>query len=151
MVEITVELPDDLANEIARRAGVFGGGSRTKVSEVIDGLSKTLIVVERDGSNVQRENYLDGLGKDASWWAGSTRLGWPKTHLTNVNASAMWLINGTYRYGTGSLHPGEGTNAVFADGHVQWISEEIDGSTWETLGGIADSGVDRYGTPAGAF
>jgi prepilin-type N-terminal cleavage/methylation domain-containing protein/prepilin-type processing-associated H-X9-DG protein len=141
----------DPANEIGRRTGVFGGGSRTKVSEVTDGCSKTLLIVERDGSNVQRENYLDGQGKDGAWWTGSIRLGWPKTNLTNVNGSATWLINGTYRFGTGSLHAGEGTNVVFADGHVQWISEAIDAATWETLGGIADGGVDRYGMPAGAF
>jgi prepilin-type N-terminal cleavage/methylation domain-containing protein/prepilin-type processing-associated H-X9-DG protein len=141
----------DPANEIGRRTGVFGGGSRTKVSEVTDGCSKTLLLVERDGSNVQRTNHLDGLGKDASWWTGSIRLGWPRTHLANVNGSAAWLINGTYRFGAGSLHSGEGTNVVFADGHVQWISEAIDAATWETLGGIADGGVDRYGMPAGAF
>jgi prepilin-type N-terminal cleavage/methylation domain-containing protein/prepilin-type processing-associated H-X9-DG protein len=143
--------PSDPDAEIARRRGVFGGGSKTKISDVVDGTSKTLMLVERDGSNVQRENYLDGLGKDGSWWAGSIRLGWPKTHLTNVNANATWLINGTYRYGTGSLHTGDGTNAVFADGHVQWISDNIDGATWETLGGIADGGVDRNGNQAGTY
>ena len=58
-----------------------------------------------------------------------------------MNANAFWLINGTYRFGTGSLHTGDGTNAAFADGHVQWISDNIDGATWETLGGIADSGA----------
>jgi prepilin-type N-terminal cleavage/methylation domain-containing protein/prepilin-type processing-associated H-X9-DG protein len=141
----------DPANEVARRAGVFGGGSKTKISDIADGTSKTLMIVERDGSNVTRTNHLDGLGKDGSWWAGSIRLAWPKTHLTNVNANAFWLINGTYRFGTGSLHTGDGTNAVFADGHVQWISDNIDGPTWETLGGIADSGVDRNGNQAGSY
>ena len=141
----------DPAGEIARRTGVFGGGSKTKIADIADGTSKTLMIVERDGSNVQRENYQDGQGKDGSWWAGSIRLGWPKTHLTNVNANATWLINGTYRFGAGSLHTGDDTNAVFADGHVQWISDNIDGSTWETLGGIADSGVDRNGIQAGSY
>lgn len=143
--------PIDPEAELARRRGVFGGGSRTKISDVADGTSKTLILVERDGSNVQRADYLDGLGKDGSWWAGSIRLGWPKTHLTNVNSSARWLINGTYRYGAGSLHTGDGTNAAFADGHVQWISDSIDGATWQTLGGIADGGTDLNGNPAGAY
>jgi len=141
----------DPSGEIARRKGVFGGGSKTKISDIVDGTSKTLLLVERDGSNVRRENYLDGLGKDGSWWTGSTRLAWPKTHLTNVNANATWLINGTYRFGTGSLHTGNGTNAAFADGHVQWIIDNIDGSTWETLGGMADSGVDRNGIQAGTY
>jgi prepilin-type N-terminal cleavage/methylation domain-containing protein/prepilin-type processing-associated H-X9-DG protein len=141
----------DPAAELDRRAGIFGGGSKTKISDIVDGTSKTLMLVERDGSNINQSDHLNGLGKDGSWWAGSIRLRWPKTHLTNVNANATFLINGTYRYGTGSLHAGDGTNAVFADGHVQWISDNIDGSTWETLGGMADSGVDRNGNPAGAY
>jgi len=73
------------------------------------------------------------------------------TAAVNVNANATWLINGTYRFGTGSLHTGNGTNAAFADGHVQWIIDNIDGSTWETLGGMADSGVDRNGIQAGTY
>ncbi|MGI9177243.1 MAG: DUF1559 domain-containing protein [Pirellulales bacterium] len=141
----------DPAEEVDRRRGVFAGGSKTKISEVTDGTSKTLILVERDGSNVLRADYLDGLGKDGSWWTGSIRLGWPKTNLTNINSSARWLINGTYRYGTGSLHAGEGTNTAFADGHVRWITDTIDGSTWETLGGMSDGGVDRLGNSAGDF
>ena len=43
------------------------------------------------------------------------------------------------RYGTGSLRASDGTNAVFADGHVQWINDSIDGS------GING---DPFGTPA---
>ena len=141
----------DGAAKVSRRRGIFGGGSRTKVGDIADGTSKTLAIVERDGSNATKADYRDGKGYDAGYWAGSIRLAWPMWHLANVRGDSQGSINGRYRFCASSLHPGGGINAGFADGHVQWISESIDSTTWETLGSMADSGVDDQGFTAGSF
>ena len=56
----------DPAAELGHRSGIFGGGSKMKIVNIVDGTSKALMLVERDGSNVNLFDDLNGLGKEDS-------------------------------------------------------------------------------------
>lgn len=119
-------------------SGIFGGNQITKIGQITDGTSKTLMVVERDGGD---ETGLSP--RRAAYWCGAIRTRWLNSNLTNVqnDVDGYYLINSpTFRYGIGSLHPG-GTNAMMGDGHVVFLSEDMDGETWARLGTMAEGKV----------
>jgi len=124
-----------------RRRGVFGGGSKTKLSEIADGTSKTLMLVERDGGK-----QTGASQRQAAFWAGPYRSEYTQQHLVSVRNVFSWRINDDFKYAPGSLHSGFGATAGFADGSVKFLSGNIDGVTWETLGGMNDGGGDESGT-----
>jgi prepilin-type N-terminal cleavage/methylation domain-containing protein/prepilin-type processing-associated H-X9-DG protein len=117
-------------------AGVFGANSKTKIGDILDGTSNTFMVGERDGSRA----VLVTSGRYAAYWPGAIRAQWANSHLSNVDddINGNFLLNSVnFAYGTGSYHP-QGANFTFADGRVQFISENIDGPTWSRLGTMAD-------------
>lgn len=119
--------------------GIFGGNQKTKLKDVTDGSSKTLLVAERDGGGE------DGLSpRVASYWTGAIRARWLNSHLTNVrnDVNGDFLINSpTFKYGVGSLHAGGGANCLLGDGHVVFLSDNMDGAAWQLLGSMADGQV----------
>jgi len=117
-------------------AGVFGANSKTRIGDILDGTSFTLMIGERDGSRA----VLITSGRYAAYWPGAIRAQWANSHLSNVDndINGNFLLNSTnFAYGTGSYHQ-QGGNFAFADGRVQFISENIDGPTWSHLGTMAD-------------
>jgi prepilin-type N-terminal cleavage/methylation domain-containing protein len=132
--------------------GIFGGNQKTRIKDITDGSSKTLMVGERDGG------LEDGSSnRPAAYWAGAIRARWLNSTLSNARNNSVFLINGLNpsnpnapTYGTGSLHLGGGAYFAFGDGSVRFISENIDGFVWEAMatraGGETDAGIDR-GTP----
>jgi prepilin-type N-terminal cleavage/methylation domain-containing protein/prepilin-type processing-associated H-X9-DG protein len=126
------------ASGIRQPAGIFAVNSKTKIKDIVDGTSKTLIVTERDGSqSTYPTSCSNGCGRRAAYWVGSTRARWPYMHLTDVANTPNYLINSDYIEGPGSLHRG-GLNAAMADGSVQFFGENMDGATWELLGAMND-------------
>ncbi|NBW96357.1 MAG: DUF1559 domain-containing protein [Planctomycetia bacterium] len=121
--------------KVGRRRGVFMGGTKTKLQEILDGTSKTLLLVERDGGK-----QTNSSARQASFWAGAYRSDWPMTHLVGTanTSNGYWWINSNYKYAPGSLHAGDGATSAFADGSVRFISQNIDTPTWEVLGCLAD-------------
>ena len=123
--------------------GIFGGNQRSKMKDITDGSSKTIMVGERDG------RVADGIagGREAAYWTGAIRSRWLNSTLANARDDGPFRINGTSRWGTGSLHRGGGMYAVFGDGSVRFLSEDLDGFAWEAMstraGGETDSGFDR--------
>ena len=146
MFRPNANIPADGA-KAGRRKGVFGGGSKTKISEIVDGTAHTLLFVERDGVAAQAQSSSPASGEfhRAAVWAGTYNTQWPNQHLANITTTSRWLINGTYKYSPGSLHTGFGATCCFADGSVKFVSGNIDSPTWETLGGINDGDVDDQG------
>jgi hypothetical protein len=126
--------------------GIFAGNSETKISDILDGTSKTLMVVERDGRVADAAATGPGIF-EAAYWPGAIRARWLNSTLANARNSGAFLINGTSRWGIGSLHPGRGTYATFGDGSVRFVTEDIDGLVWEAMatraGGETDIGIDR--------
>lgn len=123
--------------------GMFFANSRTKIKDVLDGTSKTIMVGERDGG------FQDGnSNRPAAYWAGAIRARWLNSTLANARNNSVFLINGTgaTNYGTGSFHVAS-ANFTFGDGSVRIIGEDIDGFVWEAMatrsGGETDTGIDR--------
>jgi prepilin-type processing-associated H-X9-DG protein len=131
----------------SRYKGIFYALSRTKIKDIIDGTTKTMMVAERDGS--YHDNYLKPLGmrgRKAAVWEGPIEAVYQDEYLVNVSdtlAGGAYLINAAIpgtkstAYSVGSLHKG-GANVTMADGSVRFIAESIDSPTWKALGGISD-------------
>ena len=67
------------------------------------------------------------------WWNGST-LYTTYNHMMRPNTTSTWggdVVLGAYC--TASGHPGV-VNVVFADGHFQVVSDQIDKHVWLALG-----------------
>lgn len=88
---------------------VFDGPQSTAFSAINDGTSYTLLAVEFAGSDI---HWMEPRDLDAS-------------QLTAV-------VNAPDGVNISSEHPG-GANAVFADGHVQFLSSSIDPQTLHDL------------------
>jgi prepilin-type N-terminal cleavage/methylation domain-containing protein/prepilin-type processing-associated H-X9-DG protein len=117
--------------------GIFYVNSKTRVRDITDGTSKTLLITERDGSQITFSTSCgSGCGHRAAYWVGATRVRYAYTHLTNVSNSTF-LINADNAQAPSSLHKG-GVNGSFADGSVRFFSENIDGDAWQLLGTMND-------------
>jgi prepilin-type N-terminal cleavage/methylation domain-containing protein len=137
--------------------GGFSFMKEVRFSDFTDGTSKTVMVAEsRQVPDVDADNYtcrwaFGELWQMASIGAGTLSNGvWtgirannPRikitsqlsaSHMHTTNALATLGTNFTHLYwGPSSFHAGGGVGHLFADGHVEFISPEIDGSTYQCL------------------
>jgi prepilin-type processing-associated H-X9-DG protein len=99
----------------------FPGASTSKISDVRDGISSTIMVVQIAGSDI----------------------GWTEPRDLDATKVAM-TINGAKHPGISSMD-GPGANILFMDGHVSWIMENVpakDLKAWLTIaGGEPPTGV----------
>jgi prepilin-type N-terminal cleavage/methylation domain-containing protein len=116
-------------------------------NRVVDGLSKTLVVVERSQATDTGRNDCGGTTCvwTAGLWAGPTFYG-PNGWSSGVNpmdvesfggANNTYLINRSDQtwgedWSSSSTHAG-GLHAAFCDGAVGWISDTIDRETYRRL------------------
>jgi prepilin-type N-terminal cleavage/methylation domain-containing protein len=108
--------------------GVLLANDSTEIRQISDGTSNTLMVGERNGLAEQ-----DPSGPPAAYWTGSIRARWVNSTLSNIRNEGAFLINGTNKYGTSSLHQG-GAQFTRADGSALFISEDVDGDLWQAIG-----------------
>jgi prepilin-type processing-associated H-X9-DG protein len=116
--------------------GVFGQNSWTKIADIKDGLSHTLIVGER---YTPRNEKPGAVGHGT--WVGvpdcSTAAGLAMAlgdTAVRINAGAKTRAETT---GFGSAHTG-GSHFLFADGAVKFLSETTDMALYRDLSTIAD-------------
>jgi prepilin-type N-terminal cleavage/methylation domain-containing protein/prepilin-type processing-associated H-X9-DG protein len=142
--------------------GLFYRNSRNTFKNVIDGLSKTIIVGERS-SNHSPSTWTGAVagGQCPAWMAQtpgyplpspyaapsdpSTQLAyagadWGEAlvlghgNATHVpSADAPWYDPDTFY----SMHAGQGANFLFGDGSVQFLTQDIDGYTYQYMCTIA--------------
>ena len=98
--------------------GIFGGNSRTRIRDVRDGTSNTIAFAEQVAS------LSRGWVRNPENICGTTRIP-PNT------GGGTYYIGGMFTFG--SLHEG-GMFALFTDGQVRFISENIDTTTFRALG-----------------
>tara|TARA_R110002095_G_scaffold80197_1_gene68874 strand:+ start:1360 stop:2229 length:870 start_codon:yes stop_codon:yes gene_type:complete len=112
-------------------AYIFGQESnRTRMRDIADGTSNTFIVGEATTNGFR-------LG---ALWIGTYSTGDTAIVMRTTADDPALLINGTSSSAFSSAHEG-GAHFLFADGKVQFISENIDGSLYTWLGQKEDEQV----------
>ncbi|MBA4067023.1 MAG: prepilin-type cleavage/methylation domain-containing protein [Isosphaera sp.] len=138
-----------------QRIGRLGMGSTVALSDVIDGLSNTLMLGEAEPQDdlaaVGQTQEADSAGRKDHWYIGgddtdnyegidwseqggstAVRINYPRpaagTQGTGTNPD--W---GAYEVSFGSRHTG-GANFVLGDGSVRFVREAIDPATFSALG-----------------
>jgi prepilin-type N-terminal cleavage/methylation domain-containing protein/prepilin-type processing-associated H-X9-DG protein len=130
-------------------SGIFFYIQEIKMRHIKDGASKTFFggeVVEPEGldsSNIwtRAERHLDGMRTADN--PVNTFPGLGKTHRKRVDPSGPYYANGAFA----SRHA-RGANFVFADGHVDFISEDIDLESYFAFASRASQEInDEYAPP----
>ncbi|WP_339727102.1 DUF1559 domain-containing protein [uncultured Gimesia sp.] len=114
--------------------GSFSSNSSTRLRDITDGASNTTMIGETTRGRVGSNTYNGGI------WVGY--------YDNGKTASVVWLtenhpaalINGTREWAFSSTHTG-GAHFLLGDGAVRFLSENIDGTTYENLGSISDGNV----------
>lgn len=114
---------------------------RGKFSDVTDGLSNTIAVVERGGKPIDMLNgkpNVTAADPNAEYpgqvgWSASNTFSW------TINADGVG-INESNAHGIYSLHPG-GANVAIADDSVRFLSDSTDFETLVRLCGRSDGGL----------
>jgi prepilin-type N-terminal cleavage/methylation domain-containing protein/prepilin-type processing-associated H-X9-DG protein len=128
------------------RNGVMYLGSSTRIASITDGTSNTLAIGEAIFSVETSGPDLDnGFPQIVDhWYIGSDGVVWYQTGMREVSEAIgstgvplNWLNKDVSidakEIGFSSRHAG-GSYFVFADGHVQFVSEGIDATTYSALG-----------------
>lgn len=134
--------------------GMFGYNTRVRIGDVTDGLTKTMMVVERfwDGETLNSSEKRRGSVWVGKAPGGGANRGNKYSTMVRVQNHADWVINGLNNNAAASSHVsgrntlssgaisgGLGTNVVMGDGSVNMISENVDGAVWQLLGQRADN------------
>jgi prepilin-type N-terminal cleavage/methylation domain-containing protein len=122
---------DSMRRIMGGTLGVFLAGPGTEIRQIVDGTSNTLMVGERSG--LAEAEPTNSAAPPAAYWTGAIRTRWVNSTLSNIRNEGAFLINGTNKYGTSSLHQG-GAQFTHADGSALFISEDVDGELWQALG-----------------
>ncbi|MBN2294554.1 MAG: DUF1559 domain-containing protein [Pirellulales bacterium] len=137
------------------RRAVFRAGAGTTIAEIIDGTSNTMAVAEYlkgpDAYSSRGVFYTNRAGCQAIYVttgpnssAPDNLLNWqtfcPSDNSQNIPAQNLPCVpgGGDDNFATSrSRHPG-GVNALFCDGSVHFMRDDVDSVTWRSLGWIAD-------------
>lgn len=155
--------PDGYWSAVAQnngtQKGVFSSNSRTRISEITDGASNTLLASEcRVGTkiyanageslcNTAKATAPDNTRSDRgfSWFFGEWNTWYfscARTPNFNRTAPDNGIYDCTYFSGGGgfaarSLHTG-GVHALLGDGSIRFVSDNINLQTWQYLGNKSD-------------
>ncbi len=135
---------------LAGSDGVFYLNSRTRYAEIRDGSSSTVLMGEAiPDQDLFGTDYSGNLQKVDHWYIGSGELPDYEAIGSTISAenseclaSTACPINSLFiedspindkELSFGSAHP-QGVNIGFADGHIQFVTENIDLVIWSAVG-----------------
>ena len=114
--------------------GSFWSNSNTRLRDIQDGASNTVLIGETARGRVGANTYNGGI------WVGYFDNGKTASVIWKMENHPGSLINGTLPWAFSSSHTG-GAHFLLGDGAVRFISENVDGTTYENLGKISDGNV----------
>ena len=123
---IATELPYIWDAMGGRAIGVISHNSTTRIKDILDGITHTLVVGECDLDQDDPWKFLPGI--DPHYCRnGKCRIGryWGFSSILTVYRGINDHTTGVLDYAVRSHHPG-GAQFVFADGHVEFTSETIE-------------------------
>lgn len=118
--------------------GIFWYNSVTRLSDITDGASNTIMVTERywDGGDSEKRRGAIWAGKP-SGTTGVSKVGNKYSTLVRAQDDKDWIVKGKNTNAASSQHSG-GVHFVLGDGSVRFISQSIDGYTYQKLAQMAD-------------
>jgi prepilin-type processing-associated H-X9-DG protein len=121
--------------------GIFGWRSQTRLTDITDGTSNTIMLGEYscDCVDFGAGNPLTGPAT-GTWPGGFMFTYWPPNTLYPASTTGACRPGQRVYYTYSSRHSGI-FNCAFADGSVKGISNNIDFTTWVFLGGMQDGFV----------
>jgi prepilin-type N-terminal cleavage/methylation domain-containing protein len=152
---------DGLPGTVGQAAnGVFFRNSKTKIRDLTDGLSNTIIVGERS-SNHSPSTWTGAVtgGRCPAWMANLNPAPYtppPGPAYDNADFDEAFILshgNATHLPGADfpiydpdtfySMHPGPGANFLFGDASVHFFTSNIDPATYQALCTIAGGEVSN--------
>jgi len=128
-VEETIE---DHPEELFEGNGIFFANSRVGFREVTDGMSKTIMVAERDAREVAGHDDPTEKEPFDSVWIGMAEGGEEAIVRVVGGGEEMFNSGDAHSEDFRSRHPG-GINVVFADGHVEFLQDSLDPTIFQRL------------------
>ena len=119
--------------------GIFHQRSKTKMGQITDGTSNTMMFAEitgdfddpcRSAGRFQSVAFASASGGITHWMQGTGATGTPLPFTNNVRCKSSFRFS--------SFHSGGIINSCFADGSVRGISITADYRSWLLLGSMAD-------------
>jgi prepilin-type N-terminal cleavage/methylation domain-containing protein/prepilin-type processing-associated H-X9-DG protein len=126
------EVIEDDPAELFAGNGIFFANSRVEFRSVTDGLSKTIMVAERDAREVPGHDDPTELEQFDSVWIGMAQGG--EEAIIRVVGGGEEMFNGGAPHAEDfrSRHVG-GINVVFADGHVEFLQNSLDETIFQRM------------------
>ena len=150
----------DANDDFEASDGIFFAGSRTKMSQITDGSSNTVLVGEATSDqSIRAIDHGGNVQKVDHWYIGSDELSWMAAiNLTDSNEGSECLgstacpLNSLFlgdattidekELSFGSEHTA-GVNLTFADGHVKFVSDTISSEILSAIGTLSGSEVEN--------
>ncbi len=132
---------DYVQKSAANTRGIFWYNSATRIRDITDGASNTIMVTERywDGRDSETRRGAIWAGK-ADGTTGATDVGNKYANIIRAANHPDWVVKGLNTNSASSLHVG-GVHFVLGDGGVRFISENISAVTYQNLAQMADGQV----------
>lgn len=126
------EVIEDHPEELFAGNGIFFADRRVEFRSVTDGLSKTIMVAERDAREVPGHDDPTEMEQFDSVWIGMAE-GGEEAIIRVVGGGEEMFNSGTPHAEDFRSRHVNGINVVFADGHVEFLQDSLDPTIFQRM------------------